>query len=70
MGVARSLAQKPRQAVALARRLLRGDTSALEARIEEELALFSERIQSPEAKEAFTAFLEKRPPDFSKFRNG
>jgi enoyl-CoA hydratase/carnithine racemase len=68
VGAGRTLAQKPPAAVALARRLLRGDGRDLEARIEEEATLFSQCMQSPEAKEAFTAFLEKRPPDFSKFR--
>jgi enoyl-CoA hydratase/carnithine racemase len=65
---ARAIAQKPPEALALARRLLRGDPGETAARIDEEAALFSERMQSPEAKEAFSAFLEKRPPDFAKLR--
>ena len=28
--------------------------------------LFKERLQTPEAREAFAAFAERRPPDFSK----
>ena len=28
---------------------------------------FRERLQSPEAREAFTAFFERRQPDFSRF---
>jgi hypothetical protein len=31
-----------------------------------EVKIFSERLRSAEAAEAFTAFREKRPPDFSK----
>lgn len=62
------LAAKPPEALALARRLLRGDTRALAERVEEEARLFSERIKSPEAQEAFAAFLEKRPPDFAGLR--
>jgi enoyl-CoA hydratase/carnithine racemase len=56
---AEALAKKPREAVRLARRLLRGDRGALKSRIEEEGALFLERIRSEEAAAAFAAFLKK-----------
>ena len=36
-------------------------------RIQQEIALFTERLASPEAQEAFAAFMEKRKPDFSRF---
>ncbi len=36
-------------------------------RIGEELELFRARVASPEAAEAFAAFMEKRAPDFSRF---
>jgi 1,4-dihydroxy-2-naphthoyl-CoA synthase len=35
--------------------------------IETEGQLFGQMLLAPEAKEAFTAFFEKRKPDFSKF---
>ncbi len=35
--------------------------------IEEEGALFGQRLRSPEAVEALTAFMQRRTPDFSKF---
>ena len=45
----------------------RGQSAALLETIAVEGKLFGERLQSPEAKEAFSAFFEKRKPDFSRF---
>ena len=65
------LADKPPEAVALSRELMRGASRAdVAARIDEEIRIFSERLSSDEAVEAFTAFFEKRPPDFKKLRRG
>ena len=41
-------------------------TQVMEA-INAEAELFSKRLRSPEATEAFQAFFQKRKPDFSKF---
>ncbi len=54
-----SLARKPREAVRLSRDLLRGDGAEIEARIREEIELFSGRLTSSEAREAFAAFMRK-----------
>jgi enoyl-CoA hydratase/carnithine racemase len=63
---AEELASSPPSALRLTRALLRGDREVLRARVQEEGRVFAERMTSPEAKEAFTAFFERRPPDFSK----
>jgi enoyl-CoA hydratase/carnithine racemase len=65
---ARKLAGKPRLAMLTARRVLKGDTSAVSEKIAEELAAYRELLKSPEAREAFAAFLEKRRPDFARAR--
>jgi enoyl-CoA hydratase/carnithine racemase len=65
--MARRLAALPPQAVRLTKRLIRHGAPDVPGRIAEELALFRERLGSPEAQEAFAAFMEKRRPDFSRF---
>ncbi|HEX4233912.1 MAG TPA: enoyl-CoA hydratase [Caldimonas sp.] len=58
----------PPGAVRETKRLLRRSRSAaLLETIAVEGKVFGERLQSPEAKEAFSAFFEKRKPDFSRF---
>jgi enoyl-CoA hydratase/carnithine racemase len=66
IGAAQRLAKKPPEALSIARRLMRGDPAQLLSRIDEEAAAFQERLRSPEAIEAFSAFLEKRRPNFGK----
>ena len=43
------------------------DAAAVEKKMLEEGEVFRRMLVAPEAKEAFTAFFEKRKPDFSKF---
>ena len=66
---AHTLAAKPPRAVRLTKALLRrADADAVQETILVEGEHFTERLASPEAQEAFTAFFEKRAPDFSQFR--
>ena len=66
MDFARRLAAKPPEALRQAKRLMRADPDQVLARMNAENEVFSRQLSSPEAREAFTAFLEKRAPDFSK----
>ena len=66
---AQKLAQRPPAALRLTKSLLkRWNRETLDQVIPAELELFAEQLRSPEAKEAMTAFFEKRKPDFSKFK--
>ena len=65
---ANALAALPPESIRLTKRLMRARyAESLAATIEEETRIFTERLSSPEAKEAMSAFLEKRKPDFSRF---
>jgi len=70
LAAARRLAAKPRAALLAARRMLKGDPALISKAIADEVSVYKDLMRSPEAKEAFTAFLEKRPPDFAKARRG
>lgn len=63
--VGRRLAAKPPEALRQARRLMRAEAASILERTDVEVGAFRERLASPEAREAFQAFLEKRKPDFA-----
>ena len=66
--IATALALLPPESIRLTKRLMKSRYGqALAATIDEETRIFGERLSSPEAKEALSAFLEKRKPDFSRF---
>ena len=66
--VAETLAALPPESLRLTKRLLKKrHGAAIAEAIAEETRIFAERLASPEAKEAMSAFLEKRKPDFSRF---
>ena len=64
--IARRLARQPAGALAATKRLMR-NAEILTAQIAAENACFAERLKTSEAREAFLAFAQKRPPDFTKF---
>ncbi|MGE0233313.1 MAG: enoyl-CoA hydratase-related protein [Flavobacteriaceae bacterium] len=66
LAMAARFASKAPGAIRATKRLMRGDPAAIEAVIREEIGYFLERLASPESREVMTAFLEKRPPDFSR----
>jgi enoyl-CoA hydratase/carnithine racemase len=62
LGRAHALAAKPRQALMATRRMMRGDATALKARMDEELEAFAAMLRSPDAIKAFQTFLASRKP--------
>jgi enoyl-CoA hydratase/carnithine racemase len=65
---ARDLAKKPPAALQACKRLMKSSTRAqLERAVKLENEEFAARVRSAEAKEAFTAFIEKRKPNLDIF---
>ena len=65
---AAALAVLPPESVRLTKQLMKRPLAAAVAeQMAEEARLFAGRLQSAQAKEAMTAFIEKRKPDFSRF---
>lgn len=63
--VAQVLAGQPAGSLKMTKRLMR-HAEVVVAQIDRELTQFADRLKSPEAREAFAAFAQKRPADFSK----
>jgi enoyl-CoA hydratase/carnithine racemase len=65
---ARALAAQPASALRATKALMKGvSIERIETQMATESAQFRDLLRSPEAKEAFSAFFERRKPDFSKF---
>jgi len=60
-----ALTKRPAGSLSRTKKLMR-DHQRIAAQIAEEGLLFKERLTTPEAREAFAAFAERRQPDFSK----
>ena len=64
---AKKLAAKPLGALVETKRLMKkGQASQVAAQMDEESLSFRKLMREPAAREAFTAFMEKRKPDFTK----
>lgn len=65
---ARRLAEKPQASLIETKRLMKaGLGEQVAARMADEGAVFERLLVAPAAREAFSAFMSKRKPDFSKF---
>ena len=65
MTAAGRLASQPVGALAATKRLMR-DVEAISSTMAREGEIFAQRLRSAEAREAFSAFAERRQPDFAK----
>jgi enoyl-CoA hydratase/carnithine racemase len=64
---AAKLASKPLSSLVETKRLMKlGQDTVVARRMQEEAVSFGRMLSEPAAREAFTAFMEKRRPDFSK----
>ncbi|WP_034301274.1 enoyl-CoA hydratase [Herbaspirillum sp. RV1423] len=65
---AAKLAALPASSIRITKQLMKKNrVAATEAQMTAEIEHFAKMLTAPEAKEAFTAFFEKRKPDFTKF---
>ncbi|MDW3683150.1 enoyl-CoA hydratase [Cupriavidus sp. CV2] len=64
---AERIAAKPHGSMTAMKQLMR-DVAKLASQMDAERAIFTKRLESDEAREAFTAFAEKRQPDFTRIQ--
>jgi enoyl-CoA hydratase/carnithine racemase len=65
MAAAVTLTKRPAGSLSATKSLMR-EVERIASTIAEESTLFKERLRTPEAREAFAAFAERRQPDFTK----
>lgn len=65
LSAARALARRPLGALKATKKLMR-DPPVIAQVMDDEMAVFVERLRTAEAAEAFQAFAERRPPDFTR----